>query len=113
MSKGKASASTKAVAGSNYERNRQRRLARHLKNHPNDSQSAKAEGNLSYRRKTPKNKNGWANKALASVPMDFRKTIVGRASLVAYARVLKVLRKAENDLKYVQKDLRNSRSKKK
>lgn len=113
MSKGKASASTKAVAGSNYERNRQRRLARHLKNHPSDLQSAKAEGNLSYRRKTPKTKNGWANKTFASVPMDFRKTIVGKHALTAYARVLKVISKVENDLKYIQKELRGRPQKKK
>lgn len=113
MAKSKAQASSKAATGSNYERNRQRRLEKHLKSHPNDAQSAKAEGNLSYRRKTPKAKNGWVHKTYAQVPMELRKTIMGKANLTAYALVLKNQKKAENELKHLPKETRNRISAKK
>lgn len=111
MAKAKSGSSTKSAPASNYERNRERRLARHLKKHPNDLQSAKREGNLNYRRKTPKVKTGWTFKAFAQVPMEFRKNILGKHNMVIYSHVLKNLRIVENEMKHLPKEVRSRRSK--
>jgi hypothetical protein len=48
----KASYDTYKVRG-NTEKNKQRKLERHMKKHPNDAQAAKADGKVGRTRKTP------------------------------------------------------------
>ena len=45
-----------------YEKNRKRRLERHLKKYPNDETAKKALGNIKYRRYKPHTTGGWINR---------------------------------------------------
>lgn len=45
----------------NVTKNAERKLARHLKKHPNDTQAAKAVGNVGRTRKNPTARLGWVN----------------------------------------------------
>lgn len=78
-----------------YEKNRKRRLERHLKAYPEDTVAQAALGNISYRRYTPNTKGGWANvKTTGSLQKltheDSRKQALGR----------KLARKILNELAY-------------
>lgn len=109
MAKAKSASSGGA---NNYSRNRDRRLAKHLKAHPNDSQSSSRVGKLTYRRKTPNVKTGWTFKAFAQVPLETRKSLTGRKMLTDYAHVLKNERKAIRSLGHIEKSLRGRSNKK-
>jgi len=51
-------------------KNRARRLAKHQKNHPNDTQG----GNTSYRKSTPKDISGWLTASVDSILTPVQKT---------------------------------------
>lgn len=60
-----------------YTKNRERRLKRHLKDHPNDGAAKKAVGNIKYRRQKPLSKK-WSRgeiNLLATLPRPLRRTM--------------------------------------
>ena len=78
MAKGKTSSKSDTNYWSRYqsnktwEVNRKRKLARHLKKHPNDQTALKAVGNIKYRRKAPKTPLGTSgNIAVAKLFKQF------------------------------------------
>lgn len=89
--KGKGGYATYKAKGQ-YEKNRKRRLERHLKAYPEDATAQAALKAISYRRYTPKTKGGWINRkdvAYHGVP-------IGEAQLIARAK--RVARKINNML---------------
>jgi hypothetical protein len=78
-----------------YEKNRKRRLERHLKAYPEDAVAQAALGNIKYRRYTPNTKGGWANSkttgSLQKLTMDESRKL---------ALVRKMSRKILNELAY-------------
>lgn len=63
--KTKSEAQKRYFASYNPEKQREKRLQRHLKNHPNDAQAS--NGSRGSRRVKPQNKGGWLTRQMASV----------------------------------------------
>lgn len=70
-----------------YEKNRKRRLERHLKKYPNDETAKKALGKIEYRRYKPHTRGGWIDRKDPA----FQGLPIGEAMLMA--RVKKVASK--------------------
>lgn len=62
--KTKSDSDKRYFAAYNDTKQRQKRLDRHLRKHPNDVQAKKAKP--VYRRKSPVNKGGWLNREMAN-----------------------------------------------
>lgn len=77
-----------------YEKNRKRRLERHLKAYPEDAVAKAALKTIEYRRYTPKTTGGWINRKDES----FQKLTLGEARDLAQIR--RNARKVVNELAY-------------
>jgi len=76
-------------------KNKQRKLEKHLKLHPNDAQAQKASGEVGRTRKNPMARLGWTNKQLVlkdkSDPTPLR-----RHQTQTLAQVVKLAKKLSN-----------------
>lgn len=89
--KGKGSCATYKATGK-YEKNRKRRLERHLKKYPDDAVAQAALKNITYRRYTPHVVGGWINRkdpSFHGVPAN---------SAQVLAQVKKIVSKVSNEL---------------
>lgn len=82
-------------------KNRAKRLARHMKNHPNDSQAKNA--GTEYRRKTPQKRGGWLTKKEVNEirmgegsPEAYEILLMTTNNKREYAQFSKMKRKADN-----------------
>jgi len=80
--------------------NRMRKILRHMKAHPLDSQTEGAIKTLKPRRNAPKSKLGWTNVAFSGIASKARKEIIGKSNNVKFAKILKIGKKVLNDMKY-------------
>lgn len=78
-----------------YEKNRKRRLERHLKAYPEDKVAQEALSNIKYRRYTPNTKGGWAT---VKTTGSLQKLTKEESRKSALAR--KLARKILNELAY-------------
>lgn len=78
-----------------YEKNRKRRLERHLKAYPEDTVAQAALSNIKYRRYTPNTKGGWAN---IKTTGSLQKLTMEESRKLALVR--KMCRKILNELAY-------------
>lgn len=99
--------------GYNGEKQREKRLKRHMKNHPSDVQASKASP--VYRRRKPLNKGGWVTRQVADtiyighLPGKDENAIsvlngmkpVDQAAMAQFARMIK---KTHNRNEYVRED---------
>lgn len=117
MSKGskktKSASEKQYFAAYNSVTQREKRLQRHLKNHPNDGQAAKAKP--TYRRKAPFNKGGWmTHKMTKIIYMGFQPKKDENATDIMnampssdqkkMAKFSAELRSARNRIAYTKKD---------
>ena len=91
--KGKGSFATYKSLGK-YEKNRKRRLERHLKAYPDDACAQAALKNITYRRYTPKVVGGWINRKDPAFHGVAANTAQG------LAQVKSIVRKVGNELVY-------------
>lgn len=95
-----------------YEKNRKRRLSKHIADNPNDSSAASAITKIKYRRKTPKVKDGWTAAAFKNVDKKFRsENMVTKEQCRFWANANKMMKKTENQLRHMSKEQRELRSK--
>lgn len=118
QSKKKTSASnTRYFSAYNGDKQRQKRLERHLKRHPNDAQAKKCKP--TYRRKAPQNKLGWLTREMANlIYMGFTPGKNDEAAIIVNnmkpsdkkqtAYLASQLKKCRNRLQYQSKEKRDT-----
>lgn len=121
MAKNKSSAGKKAQATAykmqdRAAKNKMRKLAKHLKKHPNDIQGKEAHTKgVGYNRKNPIAKNGWVSEEVRNFvknyTLAFHKftltykelSTMGRENSMQTARAIKLIKKAANSPKVFTK----------
>lgn len=112
--KSKKDAYSAYKASGRYEKNRARRLSKHLVNHPNDEVAQTATKKISYRRTKPNNDLGFSYSAFKYVDKKMRsEQMVTKSQCHFWAFALKLRKKTENEMRHLPKDVRRQISQEK
>ena len=93
--------------GGKYEKNRRRRLNKHIAANPEDKVAAAATNKIEYRRGKPKSPLGWTYSAFKNVDKKFRsENMVTKEQCQFWAYALKIQKKVANEMMHLPKDVR-------